>query len=134
MGMKGRPAAPACRREIMPKWEYSSHSRLAGFHRRAHDAQRADARVAHIGKNDLAGAAGRHHLIVDQVRRGARQHQVLAPLADDLMPGGKGDQVGKPGGVHAIAVMDVLLDGFVKRAEFGHDPLLSLHIVLALSR
>ena len=78
--------------------------------------QRADARVAHVGEDHLAGAAGRHHLVVDQVGGGARQDQVLAPLADDLVPGGKGDQVGEPGQVNAVAVVDVACNGFGKRA------------------
>ena len=89
----------------------------AGFQLAAHDAQRADARIAHIGKDDLAGAAGRHHLIVDQVGGGAGQHQVFAPLADDLMPGGKRDQMGKPGRINAVTVVDVATNCFGKRTS-----------------
>ncbi len=87
----------------------------AGFQLGAHDAQRADAGVAHVGENHFAGAAGRHHLVIDQVGGGPRQGQVLAPLADDLVPGGEGDQVGEPGRIDTIAVMDIFLDSLGKR-------------------
>ncbi len=96
----------------MPKCEYSSHSSLPAFQLGTHKTQRTHPGVAHIRENHFAGAAGSHHLVVDQIGGGACQHQVLDPLADDLMPGGKGDQVGKAGGVERIAVMDKILDGF----------------------
>ena len=121
MGIKGSPAAPACRREIMPKWEYSSHSSLPGFDRRAHGAQRANPRVAHIGENHFARAAGCHHLVIDQVRGGARQDQVFASLADDFMPGREGDQVRKTGQIDTVSIMDKLGDCFGERTKFCHE-------------
>ena len=86
----------------------------------AHDAQRADARVAHVGEDHLAGAARRHHLIVDQVGGGARQGQVSSALADDLVPGGEGDQVGETGGVDHVAIVHILPHRRGEGDEFGH--------------
>ncbi len=88
---------------------------LPGFDRCADDAQRAHPRVAHIGENHFAGTAGCHHLVIDQVRGGAGQDQVLASLADDFMPGRKGDQVGKTGQIDTISIMDILGDCFGER-------------------
>ncbi len=78
-----------------------------GLQRGADDAQRADAGVAGIGEDDLAGAAGGDHLVVDQVGRGAGQHKLAPTLTDDLVPGGERDQVGEAGGVDQVAIVDV---------------------------
>ena len=78
---------------------------FTAFYRTAHDAQRPDAGIAHVRPDHLAGAACRNHLVVDQVRGGARKHQVPFPLADDLVPGGEGDQVGESSRVNAVSIL-----------------------------
>src|SRR5690606_34647578 len=82
------------------------------FDGRAHSAQRTDTGVPHVREDHLTGAARGDHLLVDQVWRGARQGQSLATLADDLVAGGKGDQVGRTGQVNTIRVMYNLVNSF----------------------
>ena len=90
------------------------------LHRRSQGTQRPDAGIAGVRKDDLAGAAGGDHLIVDQVRRSPCQRQVLTTLADDLMAGGERDEVGEAGGVDQIAIVDEGRHGFPQAGELGH--------------
>ena len=78
--------------------------RPAVLDRVAQAMQRADARIAAPGKNQLVDAAHADELVVDQVRRHADQRQTLAALADDLMGGGMRDQVGETFQRHRVAV------------------------------
>src|SRR5882762_1686630 len=65
------------------------------LHRPAKRVQRADAGIPGPRKDELPGAAGGDHLIVDQIGREAAQREVAAPLADDLVPRGERDEVGE---------------------------------------
>src|SRR3972149_5070436 len=91
-----------------------------GLQRGTDDPQRADAGVAGVGEDDLAGAAGGDHLVIDQVGRGAGQHQLAPSLSDDLVPGGKRNQVGEAGSVDQVAIVDVSGDGVMQGSELGH--------------
>src|SRR3972149_3895105 len=95
-----------------------------GFQLLADNAQRAHAGVADVGEDQFFGAAGCHHLIVDQVWSSPRQRQVLAALADDLMPGCERDQVGEPGCINDIAILHILAEGFSEGTKFGHSGLI----------
>jgi hypothetical protein len=55
-------------------------------------------------KRPLAELAGGNHLVVDQIRRHARQGQIAALLSNDLVPRSKRDAVGEPFDGHRIAV------------------------------
>jgi hypothetical protein len=92
-----------------------------GFHLGAEDAQRADAGVACVREDDLARTPGGDHLIVNNIRCGAGEDEVLLALADDFVCGGERDEVSEPGGVHEVAVVDVLGDGGGEGCEFGHN-------------
>ena len=70
--------------------------RIGPFDRPPHGVQRAHARVAEPAEDELAGGAGGHHLVHEQVRRQAHESEVAPPLADDFVSGGKRDQVGEP--------------------------------------
>ena len=93
----------------MPKWEYSSISSgaLAAFHGPAEGVQRARAGIAGPGEDQLPGAAGGDHLIVDQVGREPAEREVAPTLADDLVPGGEADEVGEALDDDRVAVVDV---------------------------
>ena len=79
---------------------------LAPLDRRPNQAQRSDPGIAHVGEDHLPGTACSHHLVVDQIRRGAGQDQIPPSLADDLVPRGERDQVCESGGVQQVAVLD----------------------------
>ena len=90
------------------------------FHPLAQPLERADARVAGVRKDDLAGAARGNHLVINQVGRGARQDEVFYLLADNFVPGGKGDEVRKAGSIHQVPRVHVLANGIAQTAQFGH--------------
>src|SRR5690606_1177772 len=71
-----------------------------------HAVQRADTGVAAPGKNELLDATGTDHLVVDQVRGHADERQITLFLADDLVPGGEGDQVGEAFHRDGVSVLD----------------------------
>ena len=98
--------------------------RPAVLDRVAETMQRADARIAAPGKHQLVGAAHADELVVDQVRRHADQRQVLAALADDLVAGGMGNEMGEAFHRHRVAVADGGLDGFGERRNTRHARLL----------
>src|SRR3989337_2120837 len=62
---------------------------ISGFNLRAHEAQRAHARVTHIGENYLTRAASGHHLVIDQIGCGSCQLKVFQTLANNLMTSSK---------------------------------------------
>src|SRR5439155_5298069 len=66
--------------------------------------------IAAPRENELVRAAHADELIVDEVGRHADQGEVAPALADDLMAGGKGDQVREPFHGHGVAVVYVLGD------------------------
>ena len=67
--------------------------RPALLDRVAQPVQRADARVAAPGEDQLAHAAHADQLVIDQIGRHPRHGQPAPPLANDLMAGGEGDQM-----------------------------------------
>ena len=93
--------------------------RPAVLDRVAHPVQRADAGIAAPGEDQLVDGAHADQLVVDQVRRHAADGQVLAALADDLMAGGEGDEVGEALHRDGIAVAEIGLDRVVQGQEFG---------------
>ena len=119
-GHKRQPGCPGLQARDHAEMRIFFPFQLSGFDRGANSAQRTDARVAHVGKDDFPGAAGRDHLVIDQVRGGAGQNQVFASLADDFMTGREGDQVGKTGQIDTISIMDIAGDCFRERTKFCH--------------
>ena len=92
---------------------------LARLDRVAEAVQRADARVAAPGEDQLARAAGADQLVVDDVRRHPHERQVALALADDLVPGGDGDQVGEALQRDGVAVVDEVGDGVGEGGDLG---------------
>ncbi len=111
-GDEGQPGGASLQARDHAKVRIFFPVELPSFNGRADDAQRAHPGVAHVGKNDLLRASGRNHLIVDQIGGGAGQGKIFSLLADDLVPGSEGDQVGEPGTVNQVSIPDVFLDGF----------------------
>jgi hypothetical protein len=85
--------------------------RPAVFDRIAQAVQRSDARIPAPGEDNLLDAAGADELIVDQIRRHADHGEIALGLADDLVPGGEGDQVGEPFEGDGVAVSNRFPDG-----------------------
>ena len=79
----------------------------------------AHAGVAQPAEDELAGDAGRDHLVVDEVGRHARQGQVALALADDLVPGGEADEVREALDGHGVAVADEVRDRVAHRGDLG---------------
>ena len=103
----------------MPAWLCSSISSARRLHGLAEAVQRADARVAAPGEDQLARAAGADQLVVDDVRGHPHQRQVALALADDLLPGGDRDQVGEALQRDGVAVMDEVGDGVGEGRDLG---------------
>src|SRR2546423_2689758 len=103
----------------MPKCEYSSISSGAvpGASTARRNAWSEDTGVPGPRKHQLAGAPRADHLIVDQIRREAREREVAPPLSDDLVPRGEADEVGEPLDDDGVAVVDEARD----RVAHGHD-------------
>ena len=123
-GRNGSFAAPAWKRATMPKCEYSSSSsgvRPALLDRTPERVERPGARVARPGEDQLPGAAGGDHLVVDEIRRQPAERQVALPLADDLVPGGEPDEVGEALDDDGRAVVDMALDRLAHRDELRHE-------------
>jgi hypothetical protein len=100
----------------------------AALDRVAEAVQRADAGVAAPREDQPAGAAGADQLVVDDVGRQPRQRQVAPALADDLVRGGNGNEVGEALEGHGVAVVHQLGDGVREGGDGGaarHDPLRS---------
>ncbi len=86
------------------RFERIGHGRMAVFEdldrmrpafldRIAQPVQRTHTGVAAPGKDQLLGAAGADHLVVDQIRRHADQGQIAFLLADDFVAGRKRNQM-----------------------------------------
>jgi hypothetical protein len=86
----------------------------------AETMQRAHARIAHPGEDELVGATHADELVVDQVGRHPDQREAPAALADDLMPGCERDQVGEPLHGHGVAIPDGRFHGLGEGKETGH--------------
>ena len=95
--------------------------RPAVLDRVAQPVQRADAGIAAPGEHQLVGAAHADQLVVDQVRRHADQRQVLAALADDLVPGRERDEMGEAFHGDGVAVPDGRFHGFGEGQKTGHS-------------
>ncbi len=100
--------------------------RPAAFDCVAEAVQRADAGVAAPREDELARAAAADHLVVEQVRRHADQRQIRDALPDDLVPGGKGDEVGKALERDTVARAHETRDGVGKCRERAHATSLML--------
>ena len=84
-------------------------------------SQQPDTRIASIGENHPGHTAHADHLVIDHVRRHPHNHKVAPLLADHLMRGGIGHQMGETfkGRHHAIRQMRG--DGVLQRHELCHD-------------
>src|SRR3990172_3953315 len=82
----------------------------------------ADAGIPRPAEDELLRDSRGHHLVVDQIGRQPAKRQVFLPLPDDLVPGGKGDEVGEAFREHRVAVFDQTRDGVAHRRDFrkGH--------------
>ena len=92
----------------------------SGGDRVAQPVQRADARVAAPGEDQLSGAAGADDLVVDQVGGHPGERQVAAALADDLVARGERDQMGETLQRDRVAVVHELGHGVGQRHDLGH--------------
>jgi len=101
----------------MPKCEYSSISSVPPpppCETRATSRRR----IPGPRKDELPGAAGGDHLIVDQIGREAAQREVAAPLADDLVPAANEMRWVKAFDDDDIAVTHEPRDGVLHRHRF----------------
>ena len=86
----------------------------------AETMQGSDPGVAAPGEDQSAHASHADHLVEEQVRRQPDQGQVLPALADDLLAGGEGDQVGEPLEGDAVTVVDQPVHGRVEIGDTCH--------------
>jgi len=77
--------------------------------------QRTHARIATPREDQLAGAAGPNHLIVDEIGRHTDQRQFRHFLPDDFVPGGKRNEMGETFEGDTVARSDEARDRVVKR-------------------
>src|SRR6266704_1365884 len=82
--------------------------------------QRAHPRIAAPGEHQLLGTAHADELVVKQVWRHFDEGEPAPLLADDLMAGSVGNEVGEPLHRHGIAVPDAVLHGFGQGQETRH--------------
>src|SRR5918993_4851730 len=82
--------------------------------------KRTGSRVASPGEHQLSGAAGRDHLIVDEVWGEAAKCQVTAALADDLVARRKANQVGEAFDQYGVAVMNMRRDRVTHADDLRH--------------
>jgi hypothetical protein len=102
--------------------------RTLAFHRAAERMQRARTGIPSPAEDQLSRHSGRDHLVVDQVRGEAADGKVPPALADNLVPGGKADEVGKSFDDHGVAVVDVRRHRLFHRDDFGADRLMTCHL------
>ena len=96
--------------------------------------QRADARIAAPGEDELARTAHADQLVVDDVGRHPHERQLTAPLPDQLLACRIRDEVREALERHHVAVAHELGDGFTQRDDrqfsdtllAGSEPLGSL--------
>ena len=82
--------------------------------------QRADAGIAAPRENELCRTAAANHLVVEQIGRHAHERQVGYPLTDDLVPGGKRNQVSEAFERDCLPWPHVACDGVSKGRELTH--------------
>ena len=97
--------------------------RLARCERRwlrasANRMERADTRVAEPAEDQLRGAAGGDHLVVDEVGCHAGQGEVAALLSNDLVTGCKRDAVREPLNGNGVTVVHMRGNGRAHVDEF----------------
>ena len=92
----------------------------AMFDRVAQAMERADARIAAPGEDELARAAHADQLVVDDVRRHAHERQVTPSLPDQLVAGGMGDEMREALECDDVPVTDELLDRLGDRNDLSH--------------
>src|SRR5215207_695096 len=93
---------------------------FALLQRRPDDAQRANAWVSHVRKDHFASTACRHQHIVNKIRCGACQDQILFALTNDLVPRRKGNEMGKARRVNCITIVHKFRNGFRERYKLAH--------------
>lgn len=94
--------------------------RPALLHRVAQAVQRTDAGVAAPGEHQLLRAACTDQQVVDQVGSHADQRQVFPALADQLVAGGRRDQVSEAFEGDAVAIVDEASHRFAQGEDFSH--------------
>jgi hypothetical protein len=82
--------------------------------------QRADAGVAAPREHQLPRAAGADQLVVHDVGRHPDERQVPAALADDLVPGARGDEVGESFHCDGVTVTHQLGNAFGQVNQLCH--------------
>ena len=92
----------------------------------AHAPEQADAGIADVGEDHLLRHAHADHLVVEHVGRHADQREIAKALADGLVAGGVGDEVGEPLERDGVAVVEVILDRLGKADELRHAQKLRL--------
>src|SRR5437016_2349044 len=81
-----------------------------------------ESRVSGAAEHELAGAAGRDHLVADHIGRDPGEGQVALALANDLVPRGERDQVREALDRDGVAVAHDITDRVGHRCDFrgGH--------------
>jgi hypothetical protein len=82
--------------------------------------QRADAGISAPRKDQFARATHSDHLIVNEIRRHPDEREIFKPRTNDLVAGGKGDQMRKTLERDDVAGMHVSCDGFGEAKSFAH--------------
>ena len=90
------------------------------LHRVAQAVQRTDAGIAAPREDQLGRAAHADHLVVDQVGGHPDEREVAPPLPDDLVTGGKRDEVREALHDQRVAVVHDLGDAFGQRHDLSH--------------
>src|SRR5947209_5728156 len=88
----------------------------------AQAVKHAYTRVAAPGEHEPTCATHADELVVNKIGRHAYEAQVALVLADDLVTGGEGDQMGEALHSDGGTIVDVLGNGFVQRKKSGHFP------------
>ena len=102
--------------------------RPALLHRVAQAVQRTDTGVAAPGEHQLLRAACTDQQVVDQVGSHADQRQVFPALADQLVAGGRRDQVSEAFEGDAVAIVDESVAPL--RAGRGFQPSVGSRLVV----
>ena len=87
------------------------------FDRIAEAVQGTDPGIAAPGEGQAFGTPHADHLVADQIGCHADQMQPAAALTNDLVTGGKRDQMREALERHALTVAHVLRDGIGKRHQ-----------------
>src|SRR5882724_4604161 len=92
------------------------------FDRLAQSVERAHARIASPGEDQLARQAHADDLVIDQIGGHADQCQIALALANRLQRRRRGDQMGKAFEGDAIAVLDQMPHRLGQTRNFRHVP------------